>query len=698
MSDTRKFVNIHTDVLIEWIYNNGSISEDYSVWTNLKNQKRSFLSKSNYNNIDYTLFNVDPVLKKYTKLDPSKFNFIKLQDYFTSPVQYDKVNIYFPFDYDFDDYIGFLMGIYCYDFENKNIYYLSNYFYDKTDTNIEKLMQIGNPFKYGEREWGKYLTISIPSVEDVSNQRTITDKYNKPIDNSINYNLTNGDGLGLSTPIFIDFSFITTRETVLGVTYYYLGDTYDTSISKVPEYQSLGVTIKESDEWDFFEIYGFYNDSNENLDNFVRDLEEKGRKINIEYIVTLYEENIRSGFPTKFIVTEDFSQKIEYRPVFKYSNTTAAIDVEMQIKDLVDNSTIIRRTSIGLTRNLFKYGKKLSRLNIDTINKPKIYNYRSDNAVGSNTNLSPVNTYGITKVPYPLLINNYKILLNSSKSQISSSDYKSIGTLTILLTPFDNIIRFKIARQVKEDSTPEPYDMSEVLSNAKLTLIFKSPTEMIERDIFHESDQNNIKEGIVVYKIQESDMSIIKGIYDNDNDNFYLTVVSNSNRTLLYSGKFKIYEDVKFIDENVTISLETGKSKKKPGTGVTPVPTNIDKKRFYFDDTINRNDPFQEKNLPERPSYHQSDLDYYKNVIIYMKKGVTEKEKSIVKDQLKSLGLSVYYEYDETLVIERVHVSKIKSINDIGNIDNVITLKLNFGWGDVNPPTQRLPQNPTDAL
>ena len=32
-----------------------------------------------------------------------------------------------------------------------------------------------------------------------------------------------------------------------------------------PEYQTLGVMIEESTQGDFFEIYGVYNNSNENL-------------------------------------------------------------------------------------------------------------------------------------------------------------------------------------------------------------------------------------------------------------------------------------------------------------------------------------------------------------------------------------------------------------------------------------------------
>jgi len=690
MSNSKKFLNIHENVLIEWIYDNGTISENYSIWTNLKDRTKNYTSESNNNNIEYSLFNIDPVLKKYARVDVSKFNFLKQQDYFTPPVKFDKINIYFPFNFDFNDQIGFLLKISTYDFENKEIIYFSNYFYDKTDINIEKLMQLNVPFRYGDKQWGKYLTISIPSIEQVSDDRIINSSINKPKDNSINYNISpDNNGISTSMPIFIDFSYITNRETVLDITNYYLGDTYNVSISKSPDFQSLGVTVKESEDWDFFEIYGFYNNSNENLDNFVRDMEEKGRKINIEYIITLFEENLQSGYPIKFLVTTDFTQKIEYRPIFKYSNTTAAIDVEMRIIDLVDNTTIIRNTSLGLTKNLFKYGKKLSRLQIDNLNKPKIYNYRSDNMLKSNTPISSTNSYGVTKVPYPLLVDNYKILLNGTNTKLNKTEYKTLGTLTLLLTPFDNIVKFKIARQLNNDGTPEIYDMAEILSNSKLVLIFRSDSEKIEREIFHESDDNDVSLGTFVFKVYESDMIIIKRLKEID-DNFYLTLVSNDTKTLLYSGKYKIYEDVKFLNDDSTYiipSKDTKELKKKKLRDRSTMHKAKSTKRFLIDERSDSGSQFNESNLPNRHKNHENELDYYNNLIIYMKQGISNGEKVFIKTQLEKLGLSVYYEYEQTFVLERVHIKFVSNIETIDNIDNIIKLKLNLGWSSILPPT-----------
>jgi hypothetical protein len=63
--------------------------------------------------------------------------------------------------------------------------------------------------------------------------------------------------------------------------------------------------------------------------------------------------------------------------------------------------------------------------------------------------------------------------------------------------------------------------------------------------------------------------------------------------------------------------------------------------------------------------------------------------KKNIKDTIKNLGLSIYYEYDNTIIIEKVHVNKIFALKNIKSIVNVIELKLNFGWN--NPTTPIIP-------
>lgn len=572
MTKVSKYIKLNQNVLMEWTFDNeNNIAENYKVITNLnESKKRSFLSTTNNNNISNNLFQLDPVLKKYTVVNTSKYNFLQEQNYSSSPIPYDKVKIFLPTSYNFSfyDYVGLYIKIYSYGYYNNNIYELSNIFFDATNTSNSGLTNLTTPFIYDEKEWGKYYEFEIPSIDYISNQRLISNTENIVWDNSINDNLTLSEGLSQTTPIFIDFQYLNAKEVVLGNTYYYASDTYRVSFPKAPEYNTLAVTIKESTEGDFFEIYGTYGESNENLDNFVREVENKGRKIRIEYDIYLYEENLQTNKQTISVtggVNDDFTKKILYRPVLTFSNTTAAIKVVMRVIDLIDYSTIERISSLGLSNNIQKYGKKLLSLNVQNLNKIKIYNSKPDEIVLGKDYLSGNLTSEIIKVNSPQLIEVCKILVNSPQS---SGGYKGMGLLNIVITPFDNIVQFRLSKISENKSTAsnqlEVYDLYNILNNAELMLVFKSDTESIEKSIYKESD-NDYKNGIVNFKIVENDINVLKKIYNKGYNNFYLTLISNKEqnlsnsnqvmgknriRTLLYSGTYNFFEDIKFVENN----------------------------------------------------------------------------------------------------------------------------------------------------
>jgi hypothetical protein len=590
MAKVSKFMKINPNVLMEWTFDNQNyISENYKVITNLnENKKRSFLSTYNVNNINSNLFQLDSVLKKYTVVDTTKYNFLQEQDYNSAPVPYDNVRLYLPttYNFSFNNYVGLYLKIYAYGFYNNNVYELSNIFFDATTTSSSGLTQLISPFIYDQQEWGKYYEFQIPSVDYISNQRSTSATENTVWNNSINDNLTLSEGLSQTAPIFLDFQYLITKETILGTTYYYTTESFKSSFPKAPEYNTLAVSIQESSDGDFFEIIGTYGTSNENLDNFVREAENKGRKIRIEYDIYLYEENIQTNMQTIAVtggVNDDFTKKILYRPILTFSNTTAAIKVTMRVIDLIDMSTIERYTSIGLSGNIQKYGKKLISLNVQNLNKLKIYNSKPDEIVLGKDYFSSNITSEIIKVNSPQLIEVGKIIVNSPSS---SNDYKGMGLLNIIMTPFDNIIQFRLAK-IPETSTGsanqfEVYDLSNILNNSEIVLSFKSDTESIDKSIYNEAD-NDFKNGTVNFKIVENDLTVLKKIYNKGFNNFYLTIFSNKDqsstdstqvmgknrvKTLLYSGTYSFFEDIKFV-ENTNLNSSTITS----NDTVTPIST-----------------------------------------------------------------------------------------------------------------------------
>lgn len=549
-----KYLKLNKDILIEWIYSEQDIKDDYQILYN--KGSRSYLGTTTNNNINNTYFTIDPILNKYTKVDTNKYNFLQTKDYDGYNIKYDTVKIFFPVGYDLGDNLGFLMNLYVYDDNGEKTYNISNFIYRKNDINM--INSSTKSFMYDEKQWQNYILLKIPSVNEISLERYFTNTNNnndyknqtEPLDDTINSNLVEREGRGVNQthPIFIDFSFIVKEEVVFNTVYYYGGDITHVSLSKTAEYSKLSCNIKESTEGDFFEISGLYGGNRSGFENFMNDRILMGRNYVVEYSVNLYEENILQSTQT-FSITDNFSLPIYYRPIIMFSNTTAMIDLNMKLIDRVDDSVIFKKSTLGLTKNINKYGRRLSAININNASKPKIYNLKSNANINNNDNVIKHNGFSginITKVNFPLLYENLFVLVKSTNS--NNSKYKSSGMLEILISPFNTTFKFNIARGIKNGNDIEPLDLSEMLINAKLRMVFKSDNLLVEKEVYLDSVENKLEQGIVVFNIENGDVDTIKNI-SKDNNNFYLTIDGeySDTKSLLYSGKFYMYDDVNFI-------------------------------------------------------------------------------------------------------------------------------------------------------
>jgi hypothetical protein len=120
-----------------------------------------------------------------------------------------------------------------------------------------------------------------------------------------------------------------------------------------------------------------------------------GHRYYVQYNITTYEQNTR-GKTTTVTVHDGFNESIEYRPIIKFSTTTAIIDVEMRLVDSEDDSYILRRASYGMLQDeVSKYSTNMLKINLVNASKPKVYNVKNaidasllgvTNAMGRTTN------------------------------------------------------------------------------------------------------------------------------------------------------------------------------------------------------------------------------------------------------------------------------------------------------------------------
>ncbi len=456
MSKVSKFLKVDKNVLIEYIYDDSNIlSESYDILVNSKNQLNSYMAtdaSATGNTVGNQLFKLDNVSNRFGKIDTSFYSFLQIKNYgISAPTKHDSIRVHLPINWTFGEYLGFYMRVFAYDIENQRTYDLSNFYFDMTDISQQYLMNFTSPpLLFQEKLWGKNITIQIPALGAVSNQRV----DNRPKENSLNAILSDGNGFNTTTPIFIDFHFINSVQTINAITTYLLSPKVSTSLPQTPEFESLGLMIQQSANGDFFEIYGTYNGTLAGFKQFIDDSYYLGNRFYVQYNITMYEQNIR-GKTITTVVTENFNETIEYRPIIKYSTTTAIIDVEMRLIDAVDDSYIIRRASYGMLQDeVSKYSLKLIKINLNKASKPKIYNIK--NAIDPSL-VGIGNSMGMLK------LKNYnlppKIISPNSAATI-------LGTST-------NVLQLS---QSLQQSSVSPNDPNGLISNA--TSNISSPTTM----------------------------------------------------------------------------------------------------------------------------------------------------------------------------------------------------------------------------
>jgi len=584
-----KFITIDENILLEYIYDDDNlIGEPYNILTNTITALRCFVSADELNNsrrgykkTNNTLYNqiyrIDAVQGRYGKIplvstqantvNVEKTSFLQIQNYPTSiPIRYDKVKIHLPVDYTFGDNKGFALRIYTYDFNDQYQYELSNYYFDMTDVEQNYKLEFSSPLLYqNEKSWGKYLEIQIPSVTKISDQRV----QNVTRENTINYNLTNGTGLSKNAPVFIDFQFISSIDTVRGDKFFNLFDKKTVVVPQTPDFENLGVVIDESTQGDFFLIYGTYNGTLAEFENWIDESYYYGNKYFVEFTIEIYEKNVKTKTNT-FVLLEDFGEEIEFRPILKFTTTTAVIDVTMKVIDFTDGTTITRKASYGLLQgggqrmgaepnerlgtgnnsggagDIAKYAKKLSKINLRSAKKPQVISPKP--IMLPTTGNDPFGTKPIlelVKNPFSLFSTSFYASDGNANLNFDGLDFISNNNSLVYIFPFDNLITFSLLTANGSERTP--YDLS-VLENLKFTI--KSDTKDLDFGVYRESSFNDFENGNVVFKIPQGAYADIKKISNTGFDLFYLNGIDeNGNKIIVYSSFYMPYDSVTNINK-----------------------------------------------------------------------------------------------------------------------------------------------------
>lgn len=554
------YININENVLIQYIYDDTFLyAKDYNIIKDTLNSEYTYTSNDNLDSNNNTdLFLLDKINNKYGIVNYSERLFLQKEEHINAPItRYDKVRIYFPTNYNFVNSVGFHVNIAAYNNTTTKLYNLSNFYYDKTISAHQSKMQLAaTPVNFGGKVFGKYIELLIPSTYVESRNRS----NNRPIPGTINYNLTGGItsiGLSENSPIFITFKFIESKGTTSGYQTYTLSKPYMSSISQFPNFQGISMKIEHSSDGDYFYIYPEFNGSQSEFVKFMDMLEETGNRSYCLYTITLY-ENMVTTDSVDIYKYQDFDVKIKYRPIFTLSNTTASIKVDLKIINTVDNSITNKTADYTLLNSeILKYGKTLTKLNLDNVIKPKVYNAKPENLTISNSmalNMSrrvqtQTQTNTVTKVKtVPVLMDTFNIVArNTEDITLSGVTYLAQNSLELLLKPFDNVVKIRIAENIGSDNVIKPYNIP--TNNTEVTLSFRSEKKDVYIPLYTQSNETDLGNGVVVFNISESNNEDLKTIRQS-NPNFYITLKTEIGTTVLYTGKFIFTDSAEFIARN----------------------------------------------------------------------------------------------------------------------------------------------------
>lgn len=477
----------------------------------------------------------------------------------SQPVISDTVKLHFLTGFDFEDFSALIFSIRA-KMNNGEQCILTNLLISP-ETISDILKFNSRPLYLGEGVYDRYIIFKIPSLRNINN-----DSYTSLTpENTFGYQITDGIGLVNLDPINMMLAECDTLSMIKGDTNnyqrYQVNQIYTGSLAQINELSDFGVHIAESIAGDYIEYFGIYNGGFP--EELISMLNSRSADANWMLIHQLsVQEQVGSAFIKSSFISiyqeDSFDEPLLYRPILKYAHEaiSASIDYTLRLFNKATGDQEIRVGSMTIM-NPNKYGKKLNKIQLrESPLSNRIYNkiiqknYDSnilfiepaaqpkDNSilVKNAVDQTPITTT-ITKIEYvPMFYTTNNVSVAEKNQKITSINTNEIiafgqGKLPIIITPFDNVIKFKIYTNTTDQSIPFNLNL-----NSKIKLVFNSKQNTIAFNNVNDQTKENLSEGEIMFKFSKDDS--LKIISSSDRV-FYITVMSSDGtETSLYSGQW----------------------------------------------------------------------------------------------------------------------------------------------------------------
>ena len=302
----------------------------------------------------------------------------------------------------FGDYDGFIISVNVYD-KIKNKVGLLSYYIKRTD-NI-KLND--SPVLINQKLYTTYLEFTIPSVSALVHSVELKEEL--PGEDWLVHKLFSHQIMD-NTPIIMNIYGVKSTYKDNNYEYYNTEKISSIFIPIVDKSNHIEVKVEKATDGDYFVIHPVVDNNRVSFSDYIYNLSEghpeqyivfyelkvieypvvntrsidKGGKMTHreQYIINAGQNVDENGDTILEINEEELDGIMYFRPVLRYSslNATFTIDVNMNIINTLDNTTIIKKSSLSVSEeDAKKYGKRMNRIYLGEIpSQINVYNKKPD--------------------------------------------------------------------------------------------------------------------------------------------------------------------------------------------------------------------------------------------------------------------------------------------------------------------------------
>lgn len=455
----------------------------------------------------------------------------------SNTVTYDTVRLHLRAGYSFAarGYEGFLFQVAANKLSGIKNYLTSIVYLNSSSFEIQN----PKPFIIGETMYSKFIEVKVPSLANMDPDfiSWFFGSGQDALDPNSNYEFIykSIESLDNST----GFDIISTTEEVAF------------TLPKEDQNQDIAAVVEEANDGDYFLLYGTKDGSISEFDKYIQGRQSTSSDdITVFHDIAVYEQ-ITTYFDKTYEMSitqvENFDEPIPFRPVITNSSSATAynIDYTLRIYNESNNTQIVKKASYT-SYNVGKYGKRLQAVNLPGSNSiMKVYN-TLPNVLENRMIIENLATLPENQTRFvPTFIERMNIVTGSTNVTIAGNEvvdsseikYKSDGESKLVLSPFDNYVKFKIAKLDGNDL------ISISLENVD-SVVLNLGSISIENSLNYADVE--LAEGEIMFKIEEKNATAAA---KNSGGTYMLSIKNGQDKTLIHHGTYEILGSTKKVEQ-----------------------------------------------------------------------------------------------------------------------------------------------------